>query len=180
MAFSITPDRSGVPITETAQDLMMMRSHLPNHPFTLSWRQALRRILGLTLGLILSALFWLPASVCLAQELSPINQPPQPVVTESEISPAIFDINSIPSEKVSQFIQAYLQVLELIDRRQGELLAAETGVASQGLEKEIESQAEEIIQQAGLSRQEYLQLLSLANIDPEFGERIAIGLQEAK
>lgn len=176
----MTPAKSVAPITETAQNLMMMRSHLLNHPLTLSWRKALRGILGLILGLILSALFWLPASVCLAQDLSPINQPPQTVVTESEISPAIFDINSIPSEKVSQFIQAYLQVLELIDRRQGELLAAETGVASQGLEKEIETQAEEIIQQAGLSRQEYLQLLSLANIDPEFGERIAIGLQEAK
>ncbi len=167
---------------------MMMRSHLLNHPLTLPWGKALRGILGLILGLTLGllnficlcTLFWLPASVCLAQDLSPINQAPQTVVTESEISPPIFDINSIPSEKVSQFIQAYLQVLELIDRRQGELLAAETKIASQGLEKEIETQAEEIIHQAGLSRQEYLQLLSLANIDPEFGERIAIGLQEAK
>lgn len=132
------------------------------------------------LGLILSALFWLPAAPCWAQDLSSLQKSPQPVVTESEFSPTNFDINSIPSEKISQFIQAYLKVLDLIDQRQGELLAAETEVASQRLEKEIETQAEEIIHQAGLSKQEYLQLLSLANVDPEFGERIAVGLQEAK
>lgn len=132
------------------------------------------------IGLILSALFWLPAAPGWAQDLSSLQKSPQTVVTESEFSPTNFDINSIPSEKISQFIQAYLKVLDLIDRRQGELLAAETEVASQRLEKEIETQAEEIIHQAGLSKQEYLQLLSLANVDPEFGERIAVGLQEAK
>jgi hypothetical protein len=157
----------------------MMRSQNHQSLLIFSWGKALTGILGI-IGVILSALFWLPTSVCFAQELSPINNQSQPVVTESEVGDTIFDANSIPSEKVSQFIQAYLQVLELIDRRQGELLSAETKIASQRLEKEIESQAQEIIQQSGLSRQEYLQLLSLANLDPEFGERIAVGLQEAK
>ena len=47
------------------------------------------------------------------------------------------------------------------------------------VEQEIESEALAIIEKAGLTRQEYLQLLGLANTDPEFGERIAVQLQEA-
>lgn len=90
-----------------------------------------------------------------------------------------FDANTIPSEKVSQFVRAYLQVLDLINRRESDLQAAETELESRRLEREIEAEAFFIIEQAGLSRQEYLQLLSLANADPEFGERVAAQLQEA-
>lgn len=89
------------------------------------------------------------------------------------------DSSNIPSEKVSQFVHACLQVVALIERREGELQGAETESESLRIEQEIESEALAIIEQAGLTRQEYLQLLGLANIDPEFGERIAIQLQEA-
>ncbi len=90
-----------------------------------------------------------------------------------------FDANTIPSEKVSQFVRAYLQVLDLINQRESDLQAAETELESRRLEREIEAEAFSIIEQAGLTRQEYLQLLSLANADPEFGERVAAQLQEA-
>jgi hypothetical protein len=92
-----------------------------------------------------------------------------------------FGLNSanIPSEKVSQFVSACLQVVALIERREGELQGAETESESLHIEQEIEAEALAIIEQAGLTRQEYLQLLGLANTDPEFGERIAIQLQEA-
>ncbi|WP_421654878.1 DUF4168 domain-containing protein [Leptothermofonsia sp. ETS-13] len=89
------------------------------------------------------------------------------------------DPNNIPSEKVSQFVHACLQVVALIERREGELQGAETESESQRIEQEIEAEALAIIEKAGLTRQEYLQLLGLANTDPEFGERIAIQLQEA-
>lgn len=90
------------------------------------------------------------------------------------------DTNTIPSAKVSQFVGAYLQVLRQIEGRQQELLSAETSLESQRIEREIESASIAAIEQAGLTKQEYLQMLSLANIDPEFGERIAAGIQEAK
>ncbi|OLP17484.1 hypothetical protein BST81_16495 [Leptolyngbya sp. 'hensonii'] len=89
-----------------------------------------------------------------------------------------FDSNGIAPEKISQFVRAYLQVLELIERREGDLQASETDLESLRIQQDIEAEAYGIIEQAGLTRQEYLQLLSLANTDPEFGERIATQLQE--
>lgn len=89
------------------------------------------------------------------------------------------DPSSIPSEKVSQFVHACVQVVALIERREGELQGAETESESARIEQEIEAEALALIQQAGLTRQEYLQLLGLANTDPEFGERVAVLLQEA-
>ena len=92
----------------------------------------------------------------------------------------LLDATTIPAEKVNKFVQAYLQVWQLISRRESELQAAETEFESLRIAQEIETEALAIIEQAGLSNQEYLQLLGLANIDPEFGERVATGLQEAK
>lgn len=87
--------------------------------------------------------------------------------------------SSIPSEKVSQFVHAYLKVVALIERREGELQAAETESESLRIQQEVETEAFSIIKQTGLTQQEYLQLLGLANTDPEFGERVAAQLQEA-
>ncbi|WP_199192170.1 DUF4168 domain-containing protein [Chlorogloea sp. CCALA 695] len=92
----------------------------------------------------------------------------------------LLDATTIPAEKVNKFVQAYLQVWQLISRRESELQAAETELESLRIAQEIETEALAIIEQAGLTNQEYLQLLGLANIDPEFGERVATGLQEAK
>ena len=92
----------------------------------------------------------------------------------------LLDATTIPAEKVNKFVQAYLQVWQLISRREGGLQAAETEFESLRIAQEIETEALAIIEQAGLTNQEYLQLLGLTNIDPEFGERVATGLQEAK
>lgn len=102
-----------------------------------------------------------------------------PIVTEQIAPPAGIDADHIPSEKANQFVHACLQVVALIERREGELQAAETDSESARIQQEIEAEAIAIIEQAGLTRQEYLQLLSLANVDPEFGERVAALLQEA-
>lgn len=92
----------------------------------------------------------------------------------------LLDATTIPTEKVNKFVQAYLGVWQLISRREGELQAAETELESLRIAEEIETEAFGIIEKAGLTNQEYLQLLGLANIDPEFGERVATQLQEAK
>jgi len=104
-----------------------------------------------------------------------------PAATSEQLAPnrPVIDPSSIPSEKVSEFVHACLQVVALIERREGELQGSETESESLRVEQEIESEALAIIQKAGLTRQEYLQLLGLANTDPEFGERIAVQLQEA-
>lgn len=114
-----------------------------------------------------------------AQELlNPVGAPPS--IAEPRVNNRSgLDLSNIPSEKVSQFVHACLQVVALIEQREGELQGAETESESVRIEQEIEAEALAIIEGAGLTRQEYLQLLGLANTDPEFGERIAIQLQEA-
>lgn len=112
----------------------------------------------------------------------------EPLSTTSESSGAIAeptatkhgspDLNDIPSEKVNQFVQAFLQVLDVIERREGELQGAETEAESLRIQRDIETEALAIIEAAGLTKSEYLQLLGLANTDSEFGERVAMQLQE--
>jgi len=134
----------------------------------------------LLICLLAMCLIWAtPAIAVLAADepasaLSPSAPAEQPAPSRSGVDPS-----SIPSEKVSQFVHACLQVVALIERREGELQGAETESESVRIEQEIEAEALAIIEKAGLTRQEYLQLLGLANTDPEFGERVAVLLQEA-
>lgn len=141
------------------------------------WQRAIALLLCLPLlwlvnmepiGLPLAA--WAaPADAAATAPTSPAPSPPATNLATDDIS----------AEKVSQFIQAYLQVLALLDEREGDLQAAETQLESRRLEQELESAAFTIIEDAGLTLQEYLQLLGLANTDPDFGERVATQLQEA-
>lgn len=129
-------------------------------------------VIVLVLGLGLN---WIGAAWAESLPSSTDSSPP----AEPSASPRGVDSSNIPSEKVSQFVSACLQVVALIDRREGSLQGAETESESLRIEQEIEAEALAIIQQAGLTRQEYVQLLGLANTDPEFGERVAMQLQEA-
>ena len=89
------------------------------------------------------------------------------------------DANDIPSETVEQFVQAYLQVLNLVEQREIVLQQAETEAESLQIQQAIQSEAFELIEQAGLTRRQYWQLLGLANIDPDFRERVLAQVEEA-
>ena len=100
------------------------------------------------------------------------DAPPPPT-----LSPAINSAN-IPSEKVSQFVTAYLQVVDLIDARSEELERATTEAESLKLQQDIQRAAYDLIEENGLTRQDYWQLLGLANTDAEFRDRILAQLEE--
>ncbi|MFQ3634418.1 MAG: DUF4168 domain-containing protein [Cyanobacteriota bacterium] len=104
-----------------------------------------------------------------AGEPAPSDQPSPPTSLSAE---------DISTEKVNQFVQAYLKVLKLVERRESELQAAETQLESQRVQQEVELEALALIEAAGLTQQEYLQLLGLANTDLEFRERMVAQLQE--
>jgi Domain of unknown function (DUF4168) len=89
------------------------------------------------------------------------------------------NVDNIPAAKIDQFVHAYQQVLALVQQRQGELQAAETESLAQGLEREIEATAMGLIEQTGLTHEEYFQLLGLASVDSELGDTIATLLQES-
>jgi Domain of unknown function (DUF4168) len=95
------------------------------------------------------------------------------------IAPAGLNTDAISPEKINQFIHAYLQVTNLIEQREGEVQAAETDSESQRIQQDIEAEAIGLIEAESLTLQEYLQLLGLANLDPDFSDRIALQLQEA-
>jgi len=140
-------------------------------------RQQVKKWLGWAIASLISIVLGLAPAGVWAAELPVQNDS---ALSETDLSiPAKLDPDAIPSDKVNQFVQACVRVVSLIERREGELQAAETDSESLRIQQEIEAEALAIIQAAGLTRQEYVQLLGLANTDAEFGERVAILLQEA-
>lgn len=135
--------------------------------------------LFLVLIFTLELLLVLPQDLSLALDNSSTKNVESSTPLPTQVRP-LLDTTTIPAEKVNKFVQAYLQVWQLISRREGELQAAETELESLQIEQDIETEASAIITQAGLTKQEYLQLLGLANVDPEFGEQVAMQLQEAR
>jgi Domain of unknown function (DUF4168) len=139
-----------------------------------------RRIKRIGVLVVIFSLWFLgwSYSPAIAEELTTSREGTAIVPKPSIPSYTSLDSSNIPDEKVSQFVSAYLQVVDLVERREGELQGSETDSESFQIEREIETEAFALIEKAGLTRQEYLQLLSLANTEPEFGERIADQLQE--
>ena len=145
------------------------------------WQKAGARIL---LSWLLFLFGWVAGSLSTGDLSSAAFAEPAPSSevrnrTEPSLLGQNLNMDDISTEKISQFVQAYLQVLHLVESREAELQGAELESESQQIQREIEAQALGLIQAAGLTLQEYLQLLSLTNIDPEFGERVAAQLQEA-
>lgn len=139
--------------------------------------QAIRRSLKTVFYVVLLAI---ASGIFLSSSVLAVDLPklPERFLEQPLIARPNPDPGNIPSEKVNQFVRACLQVVKLIERREGDLQSIEVSAESRRLEQEIEAEALAIIETAGLTRQEYLQLLGLANTDPEFGERVANQLQE--
>ncbi|MGJ3248951.1 MAG: DUF4168 domain-containing protein [Elainellaceae cyanobacterium] len=141
------------------------------------WARSVRAMMHTGIILVAVVGFFVPAFPSRAEQLPPT----EPESSAEEMAPnrPELDADDISSEKVSQFVQAYLEVMALIEQREGELSGAETESESIRIQRDIEADAFSVIEQAGLTWQEYIQLLGLANSDPEFGERIAAQLEEA-
>ncbi|MEM9906565.1 MAG: DUF4168 domain-containing protein [Cyanobacteria bacterium P01_D01_bin.44] len=95
-----------------------------------------------------------------------------------EITP-ITQAADIPSEKISQFANAYIQVVTLINERGRELQQAETEAESLQIEQSIQAEAFQLMRDNELEVAEYLQLLGLANQDADFRDRILADIEEA-
>ena len=153
-----------------------MRDNPRNNPIYRMMAIGLSLLWGVGLGLMLWVgspnLAWAAEAASSDSAAAVASDPPPEPVSSGT--------NAISSEKVSQFVHAYLQVLALIEQREGELHQAETISESRQLEQAIQTQAFAIIAEAGLTQQEYMQLLGLANTDPDFSDRILAQLQEAR
>ncbi|MCY7321957.1 MAG: hypothetical protein LH660_09210, partial [Phormidesmis sp. CAN_BIN36] len=96
--------------------------------------------------------------ICVSWLLTPIASWAAPAPRDADLSSVTSpssmarpDPNNIPSEKVTQFVSVYLQVVDLIERREGELQAAETESESLRIQRDIEAGAIALIETAGLN-----------------------------
>ncbi len=99
-------------------------------------------------------------------------------LTTEAIAPLETGTN-IAAEKVDQFAQAYLQVLELLSDREAELPAAETSAEALKVQQSIEAEALALITNSGLTMPEYMELLSLASQDEAFRDKVLGRMDES-
>ncbi|MEL7329138.1 MAG: DUF4168 domain-containing protein [Cyanobacteria bacterium J06559_1] len=107
-------------------------------------------------------------AVCLADTPMPAPMP-APITNSADVA----------AEKLDQFAQAYLQVLQLLSDRESEIPAAETNAEAIKVEKSIEADAIAIIQDNGLSLPEYMQILGLASQDEAFQDQLLGRIDES-
>lgn len=122
----------------------------------------------------LMALLLLGGGLPAAASTGAAIEDPAPVVT-----PTAPDANDIPSETVSRFVRAYIDVVKLIESRELSLQRAETDTESHQMQQEIQAAALDLIQANGLTLTAYWELLGLANSDPEFRDRVLAQIDEA-
>lgn len=84
----------------------------------------------------------------------------------------------ISLEQLDRFVSAYLQVAELIEAQSESLQRAETGSELMEMQRKIQAEAFNLIAEAGLNRQDYWQLLGLANTDTDFRDRVLALIEE--
>jgi hypothetical protein len=97
---------------------------------------------------------------------------------ESSIAP-LSEHADIAANKVDQFAQAYLQVLELLSDREPELPAAETSAEALKIQQSIEAEAVKQIESSGLTMAEYMKMLGLASQDEAFRDKVLSRLDES-
>ncbi len=112
-------------------------------------------------------------------EGSPSSLTANPETIAPSLPKAQPDASTVPSETVSRFVSAYLEVVKLIESREQSLQSAETETESRQMQAEIQAEAVRLIQSHDLTLQAYWELLGLANSDPEFRERVLAQMEEA-
>ena len=136
-------------------------------PTTSPWQGYGVRLSQVMLGLVL---VWISTTTPAWAEAAFIEDTPS--------IPTQVNSADIPSDQVNQFVEAYLQVVALIDARDEDLKRAATEAESLQLQQATQAEAYGLIEAAGLTRQTYWQLLGLANSDAEFRDRVLAQLEE--
>lgn len=119
-----------------------------------------------SLALCLWLLIGFPAPSLAQATLAQVTDP------ASVVTSAIAPEAEIAAEKIDQFAQAYLQILQLLSDREAEIPAAETNAEALKIEKSIEADAIAIIQSSSLTLPEYMQILGLASQDTAFQDKV--------
>lgn len=134
-------------------------------------QRIVRPLLGLFLGLAIALFGLTSASFAVS---TPLVQ-----AVPAEAGQSLIEGADIAAEKIDQFAQAYLQVLQLLGDREAEISAAETTDEALKIEQSIESDAVRIIQDSGLFMPEYMKILGLASQDAAFQDKVLGRMDES-
>ncbi len=117
--------------------------------------------------------------MCLIGLPAPANAEGRAIAQTTEAIQPLTDSADIAADKVDQFAQAYLQVLQLLSDRESELPAAETSAEALKMQQSIEAEAVERIKTGGLTLPEYMQILGLASQDSAFRDKVLGRMDES-
>ena len=82
----------------------------------------------------------------------------------------------VAPQQVESMVRSLMGIQPLLEAASRELQVARSEVEEQAIEREFVKTASEIVEQEGLTVSLYSQLMTLANHDPEFRDRIAYQL----
>lgn len=178
---AILPSLNRMFLSQRHKQRSSQRHSLPRiFPFQLFFKRVRAvRWSHVAMSLIVIVMLFTWAVPTLAAPLSSAASSPTQAI-ETDAVQLTADSSDIAAEKVDQFAQAYQQVLQLLSDREPELPAAATTAEALKVEQSIESAAVAIIEQAGLTMPEYMQILSLASQDEAFQDKILATIDEAK
>lgn len=97
-----------------------------------------------------------------------VRTPAQPQLTADQVS----------EEQVEQLVTALSQIEPLLRQASTDLRASQDPAQRQQIERRFESQATEIVEEVGLTVDLYVQLVTLAKQDQEFGETVTEQLRQ--
>ncbi|MGF1513231.1 MAG: hypothetical protein ACFB5Z_05990 [Elainellaceae cyanobacterium] len=96
----------------------------------------------------------------------------------SSLSPNRLGVKDISSQKFAQFVEAYQRVSTLTSAETDSPDYTEINSRDSGNQDALDAQVVSILVEVGLSEQEYRQLATLANSDPEFSKSVAAQIQD--
>lgn len=103
---------------------------------------------------------------------SPSSQPGRPSPTPQLTADQVTD------EQVEQLVLALSEIEPLLRKASAELQANQDAAKRQQIEQQFESQATQVVESTGLTVEQYIQLVTLAQRDQEFGQRVNQQLEQ--
>jgi hypothetical protein len=114
-----------------------------------------------------------------SQPVSPSPQPTKdPQKSPPKRAPGKIKAEQVTDEEIGQFVGALLKLQPMLLKTVSDLEKATVEAEREKLEQQFESQASQILQERGLTVEQYRELVQLANGDPGFKERVNTKLAE--
>ncbi|NJK62649.1 MAG: DUF4168 domain-containing protein [Synechococcaceae cyanobacterium SM2_3_1] len=106
------------------------------------------------------------------------SPPPAQAPSLPQAQPPALQAEDVTDEQVDQLVAALIAIEPLVKKASADLNQAETDQQRLQIEQQFERQATGIVEDNGLTVDQYRQLVNLANSEPAFGQRVAAALED--